>query len=421
VRRPFCLQRIEEGGPRTVTVPTRVSDRLPDPGAAYGQRIALYFAAMFVIYGVLIPFLPVWLDGRGLDANEIAIVTAVPFILRLAVTPLVAIFADRLGAHRLFINASAWAALAACLALGGMSGFWPILLIAAPLSLAAATMMPLVEAIAVKGVRLYALDYGRMRLWGSLSFVVVGLIVGALIDRSGSEAALWVMIAGAVLTVAAAHALPQAPAATADDAEPTTPRRGVTREVIRLFRLPVFVAFLVAASAAQASHAMFYTFGALHIRDQGISGAWIGALWAIGVLAEVALFAVAGSRFRHLKPETLLAIGAAAAILRWAVMIVDPPLEVLVPLQLLHALTYGATHLGAILFIARAVPDDVSGTVQALYATFASGVAMGIATWASGPLFNAYKGGAYGAMVLLAMMSLAAALVIRARWNQGTL
>lgn len=404
-----------------MTNPSNQSNRLPDPGADYGQRIALYFAAMFVIYGVLVPFLPVWLDGRGLDANEVAIVTAVPFILRLAVTPSVAIFADRLGAHRQFIIASAWATLAASLALGGMNGFWPILLIAAALSLAAATMMPLVEAIAVKGVRLYTLDYGRMRLWGSLSFVVVGLIVGALIDRSGSEAALWVLIAGAVLTVAAAHALPHAPAAAVEADEIPTPPRNVTREVIRLMRLPVFLAFLIAASAAQASHAMFYTFGALHLRDQGISGAWIGALWAIGVMAEVALFAVAGSRFRHLKPDTLLAIGAAAAILRWAVMTLDPPLELLVPLQLLHALTYGATHLGAILFVARAVPDDVSGTVQALYATFASGVAMGIATWASGPLFNAYKGGAYASMAGLAVLSLVAALVIRARWNQGTL
>jgi len=401
--------------------PTPITHRLPDPGADYGQRIALYFAAMFVIYGVLIPFLPVWLDGRGLDANEVAIVMAVPFILRLAVTPTVAIFADRLGAHRLFIIASAWAALAASLALGGMTGFWPILLVAAPLSLAAATMMPLVEAIAVKGVRLYALDYGRMRLWGSLSFVVVGLIVGALIDRSGSEAALWVMIAGTVITVAAAHALPRAPPTPVDTASATTPPRSVTREVVRLLRMPVFLAFLIAASAAQASHAMFYTFGALHMRDQGISGAWVGALWAIGVLAEVALFAVAGSRFRHLKPDTLLAIGAAAAILRWAVMTLDPPLALLVPLQLLHALTYGATHLAAILFVARAVPDDVSGTVQALYATFASGVAMGIATWASGPLFKAYAGGSYAAMVVLAGVSLAATLVIRARWNQGTL
>ncbi len=413
--------RFENGGRRTVIDHPREHDRLPDTGAGYGQRTALYFAALFVIYGVQVPFFPVWLDGRGLDASEVAIVTAVPFILRLAVTPTVAIFADRLGDHRLFITASAWAALAASLALGGMNGFWPILLVAALLSLAAATMMPLSEAIAVKGVRLYALDYGRMRLWGSLSFVVVGLIVGALIDRSGSEAALWVMIAGAVLTVAAAHALPRARSQPAADADTPMPRRSVTREVIRLMRMPVFLAFLVAASAAQASHAMFYTFGALHLRDQGISGAWIGALWAIGVLAEVALFAVAGSRFRHLKPDTLLAIGAVAAILRWAVMTIDPPLNILVPLQLLHALTYGATHLGAILFVARAVPDDVSGTVQALYATFASGVAMGIATWSSGPLFKTYAGGAYAAMALLAVVSLTAALVIRARWNQGTL
>jgi PPP family 3-phenylpropionic acid transporter len=401
-------------------------DRDPhdDPGASYGQRVALYFAALFVIYGVLVPFLPVWLDGRGLNANEVAIVTALPFILRLAVTPTAAIFADRLGAHRLFIVASAWAGLAAALLLGRMHGFWPILLVAALLSLSAATMMPLAEAIAVKGVRLYALDYGRMRLWGSLTFVIVGLIVGAWIDTSGTEAALWVMIGGAVLTVAAAHALPRPaePAAT-EPAAPSAlaPPRVVSAEVLRLFQLPVFVAFLVAASAAQASHALFYTFGALHLQAQGISGAWVGALWAIGVMAEVALFAVAGSRLRHLSPPTLLAIGAFAAIVRWAVMSFDPPLAVLVPLQLLHALTYGATHLGAILFVARAVSDDVSGTVQALYATFASGVAMGFATYASGPLFQEFAGAGYAAMSLIAVVSLVAALVIRARWNGATI
>lgn len=407
----------------TATAPDPIDDRRL--GDDYGLRVAIYFAAMFVIYGVLIPFLPVWLDGRGLTANEVAIVTAVPFILRLVVTPLMAVFADRYGAHRGFIIASAWTAFGTALLLGQMSGFWLILLVAAPLSLAAATMMPLVEAIAVKGVRLYALDYGRMRLWGSLAFVLVGLLVGSLIDSTGSEAALWVMIAGTVATVAAAHALPRPVASLPDGADRETsglaPQRVVSREVLRLFRLPVFLAFLVAASAAQASHAMFYTFGALHFQSQGISGAWIGTLWAIGVIAEVVLFAVAGSRFRHLSPDTLLAIGAGAAIVRWAGMGFDPPLELLIPLQLLHALTYGATHLGAILFVARAVPDDVSGTVQALYATFASGVAMGFATFASGPLFKSFAGGAYFAMSLIAVMALLAAFFIRMRWNQGNL
>ncbi len=396
-----------------------------DLGASYGQRVALYYGAMFLIYGVLIPFLPVWLDGRGLGASEVAVVTALPFLLRLAVTPAAAIAADRRGAHRRFIIASAWIAFAAALLLGRMHGFWAILAVAAPLSLAAATMMPLVEALAVRGVRLYSLDYGRMRLWGSLTFVLVGLIVGALIDRLGSEAALWVLVAGATLTVAAAHALPRPPVplpgGEATAASPFAAPRAVSREVMRLFRRPVFLAFLIAASAAQASHALFYTFGALHMQAQGISAAAIGTLWAVGVLAEVALFALAGVRLRHLAPDTLLAIGASAAVVRWAAMSFDPPLALLAPLQLLHAFTYGATHLGAILFVARTVKDEVSGTVQALYATFASGVVMGLATYASGPLYAAYAGGAYAAMSLMAIAAWAAALFIRVTWSRDPL
>ena len=101
--------------------------------------------------------------------------------------------------------------------------------------------------------------------------------------------------------------------------------------------------------------------------------------------------------------------GAVAATLRWSLMSFDPPLAVLMPLQLLHALTYGATHLAAIHFIARAVPEAAAGTAQALYASVAAGVIMGAATLASGPLFAAYGGGAYWAPAALSTVGLAAA------------
>src|SRR5204863_8498660 len=108
----------------------------------------------------------------------------------------------------------------------------------------------------------------------------------------------------------------------------------------------------------------------------------------------------------------LVVLGAGAAVIRWLAMGFDPPLVLLVPLQLLHALTFGATHLGAMHFIGRVVPGAQAGTAQALYASVTSGIAMGGAMLVAGPLYAAYAGRAYWAMAALAAVGLIASLVL---------
>src|SRR5690606_3913269 len=98
--------------------------------------------------------------------------------LRVFVTPTVAVLGDRSGRHRVLVNLMAWLALSLALLLSQTHGFWGLLLVAVPLTAALSTILPLTETIAVGGVRAYGLDYGRMRLWGSLSFVVAGFACG---------------------------------------------------------------------------------------------------------------------------------------------------------------------------------------------------------------------------------------------------
>jgi PPP family 3-phenylpropionic acid transporter len=271
-------------------------------------------------------------------------------------------------------------------------------------------------------VRIAGLDYGRMRLWGSAAFIAAGFAAGALIDAMGAGIGIWLILAGAIATAGAAHLLPRpVTARVLPEASASEPRRPRLAEAIRLAGAPVFLLFLLAAGAVHGSLATFYTFGALHWRGQGISAAWVGVLWAIGVGAEILLFAFSNALLLRLGPAALLMTGAAAGVVRWVVMAVDPPLAVLVPLQLLHGLTYGATHLGAIHFISRAVPERASGTAQALYATVAAGLALGLATIATGPLYTALGGHSYLAMAALAAAGLAAAVGVRRGWNGGEL
>ena len=136
-------------------------------------------AALFLIYGVHVPYLPVWLDWRGLTPGQIGVVMAAPFFVRLFVTPSLALLADHQGSHRRTIALLALLVTGAALALTAVEGFLAILLLCVAFVVATHTIMPLTETIAVRGVRTAGLDYGRMRLWGSATFIAAGFAGGA--------------------------------------------------------------------------------------------------------------------------------------------------------------------------------------------------------------------------------------------------
>src|SRR5690554_2938744 len=155
----------------------------PSPAHAFSLRLSLFFAALFVLYGVQIPFFPVWLDWRGLTAAEIGAVTAVPLFLRLLIGPAAAFLADRSGDRRRAIVIAAAFAVAAVLALSQSHHLVLIALFTAVLVVGAQTSSPIGEAIALAGVRDHGADYGRMRLWGSLAFIGATFGGGALVER----------------------------------------------------------------------------------------------------------------------------------------------------------------------------------------------------------------------------------------------
>jgi PPP family 3-phenylpropionic acid transporter len=119
----------------------------------FALRVSILFAAISVLIGTSLPYLPIWLDWAGLSTREIAVITAAPLLVRVAVTPVIGFAADRAGDHRRFLIALSWAGLAALLALAQSRGFWLILIWTLLFSLAWTTIMPLTETVAMSGVR----------------------------------------------------------------------------------------------------------------------------------------------------------------------------------------------------------------------------------------------------------------------------
>jgi len=285
--------------------------------------------------------------------------------------------------------------------LGSVGGFAPILIAAAVLGFMSAPLLPLIDAYGLKGLSLRARSYGPVRLWGSVAFIAANLTGGLLLGVLAPANLIWLIFAGNCVVVAAAFMLVRLPR---DEA----PRRSAPGR--SHLRQPAFLAVAAAGSLIQASHAVYYGFSTLDWSAKGYGGITIGVLWALGVAAEIVLFALAPRLPPSVGPVTLILIGAVGATLRWIVTAFDPPLALLAPLQLLHALSFGATHLGTMMFLSRNASEGGRAAAQGDTAT-ANTLMMAAGSAASGVLYGLGGGYAYLAMAVLAVAGGAFALV----------
>jgi MFS transporter, PPP family, 3-phenylpropionic acid transporter len=374
--------------------------------------MALFYASTFVALGVHLPFLPVWLAAKGLEPQTIGLVLAMPMILRLFVIPLATRAADRRDALRTVIMAATLAALIGFGTLGFTTGTLAIAVLYPLAATAFMLLFVLSDVYALRGLAPHRRAYGPVRLWGSAAFIVANLAAGYLLDFIAARDLIWLIVAAVALCLAAGWALPPLGGRPAGTAGETPPSRVLLRD-------PAFIAVAAAASLIQGSHALYYSFSTIDWQAAGYGGGTIGVLWALGVLAEIVLFALSARLPAAFSPSVLILIGGAGALVRWTAMALGPPGALLPLLQCLHGLSFGATHLGTLAFIGRAAPAGLAATAQG-YLAVSTGVAIALSTGLSGLLYGRFGAAAYGAMALIAAAGLVAALVAhRMEGNDG--
>lgn len=385
-------------------------------------KLSLFYIMLFFSIGCYLPYFPLWLEGRGMTPDQIGIILAAPAMMRILFTPLVSVFADYVGNYRSILILLAAGSLLSLLGLNLADGFAVIFLITAIYAVFGSSLIPVTETMAMAAVAGGKLNYGRARSWGSFSFIAASLGVGMLVDAASRAVILPVMVLSGAGILIAALILPR-PQGRGRLRGAVTAVKGEfeLKGVLALVRHPVFWLFLISAGLGQASHAFYYGFSTVHWKSLGYSGALIGTLWAVGVIAEILLFLLAGAWLRRFNPSWLLLAGSVAALLRWSVTAIDPALWLLFPAQVLHALTFGIAHLGAVYFIAEAAPKAYGATAQGLYATMAAGIFMGGAMFFSGPLYEAVGSMGYLVMAGVAGLAVLIGVMLALRWDGARL
>ena len=389
--------------------PRLIVGRLPLPVPA---RLAAFYGAVFLMVGLYGPYWPVWLASRGLDAGEIGLLLALSTGSKVLGSPLFASLADRLGERRRVVIGLALTALAAFTFYAAAGPFWALCLGAVLTGLVFPPLLPLIESLTLLAVQLRRFDYGRVRLWGSLTFIAAAAGGGAWL---GTHSEAWIpilMLAAGVLVVLAATLLPDVRLVRSP-----RPAHGYAR----LLASRPFLLFLATASLVQCSHAAYYGFATLHWRAAGIDEATIGLLWAEGVVAEIVLFAFAGAAIRRFGIVPLFAVAATAGVIRWLVTGSTSELWALALVQILHAGTFGCTHLAAMHFLQKAIPGAVSAGAQALYSAIAMGAVLALTMMAVGALYAEFAGGAFHAMAAMTLAGGGFAALLARAWDGGEL
>ena len=361
-------------------LPSRDATLGPFGTTPYWRLSAFYFV-YFTVTGAFVPYWSLYLQHFGYAPVVIGVLVAVPMATKIVAPFLWGWLADRSGRRMRVIRLGA---LLAALSFSGVffgHGAWWLALVVGAFSFFWNAALPQFEAATLGHLGMADHHYGRIRLWGSIGFVVSVVLLGLAF---GYVSVIWLAPVIAVLLAAlwlTSLAVPAPPDVSHSDAP--------DHRLGHVLRQPAVLALLATCLLIQASHGPYYTFFTLYLREHGYSSALTGQLWALGVLAEIVVFLFMSRLLPRFGARRLLIFALFATALRWLLIaaLVDN-LPVLIFGQTLHAASYGIYHAAAIHLIYRYFPGRLQGRGQALYSSVSFGLGGALGALASGYVWS---------------------------------
>ena len=357
---------------------------MADAGLPYWRLSAWYFF-YFAFIGAFSPYFGLYLQSLKFSAWDISVLLSLMQVMRLLAPNLWSALAERAGRKTALMRVTA------AMSVAGFTGFFftrsfsGLFAAMALLAIFSSASLPLAETLTLEHLRHRTEHYGRLRLWGSIGFIVAVMAVGALLDALPIAILLWVSILILAGILACTLVLPEAPRVAA--ALPASPLGAALRR-------PEVLAFFAACFLMSAAHGPLYVFYSIHLVAHGYDKTMVGALWSLGVVAEILVFLLMPALLRRYSLRAILMWSLACAVLRflmigWGV----ESLALLLLAQLLHGATFGACHGAAMAALHRWFPGAQLARAQALYGSVSFGAGGMLGGLASGQTWEMFGPG----------------------------
>jgi len=359
-----------------------------------GSQYFLYFGVL----GIFLPFFNLYCYHLGFSGFRIGILSAVRSVVMVLFPIIWGALADRLNARKPiyilcnFISALVWALYLFTV------DFWLMLVITVFYGIFYAPIISFLEAFTMDLLGTEKKSYGHIRVWGSISFITIVLVLGKIIDLYSVEIIVVLVLAGSLMLSTISTRIPDIQIA---------PKKRLTPKARSLMDRRVLV-FLFCAFLMLVSHGAYYGFFSIHLENLGYGTSFIGLTWALASAAEVLVMIRSDRIFKRFSLETVLIFSFMIAALRWFILFFAQSAPAILLSQVLHAVTYGTFHMASILYIDRLAPDRTKTLGQAVNNAISYGLGLMVGFFISGYFFEIT--GSFVLFIISCLIALSAGL-----------
>jgi len=351
---------------------------LTEPDKRYfKQALSLQYFLFFGVVGIILPFFNLYCYHLGFSGFQIGALFSVQTGATVIFPVLWGALADRFNARKPiyvlcnFTCAAAWSFFLLT------TEFLPMLIITLFFGVFRAPVISFMEAFSMDILGEQKTSYGRVRAWGTISFISVVILMGRLTDIYSINIIVPLILAGIVMQSLGALIMPDV---KSDKPKTTLPVSALAQKKIVVFLLGGFLMLV--------SHGTYYGFFSIHLENLGFGTMFIGFAWALASIAEITVMIGSNRLFARFTLEKVLIFSCFAACARWIILFFAVSPASLLCSQLLHAITYGAFHMASILYIDRVSPAGAKTIGQALNNSVTFGMGMMIGVFVNGYLFD---------------------------------
>lgn len=316
-----------------------------------------YYFIFFMNGGVLLPFLNLYLKKIGLSGSHIGIITAGGLLLATLGQPMWGFVSDALGTRKRILQLNLFLSLILAIALSFQKNFLGLFVILVLLRFLRSPLMRITDTITLTYPDI---NYGRVRLWGSVGFASAVVLVGKVLQETCLKNFLYIFVGLVGLCILISIYLPRSGAKRS--------KRKVTgHKVALLIKNRTFSLFLTFTFAVGLAVSMHLTFFSIYLDELGAHEGLIGLSWAIASLSNVPVFFYVGTLIGRFGPTRVLFFGAFLFGIRWLLYALVSNPFIILALQSMHGVCFALFYSSAVTFVSKVAPDELQTTGQGIF------------------------------------------------------
>ena len=353
-------------------------------------RLSRFYFFYYFFVGSFVPYWGIYLQSENFSPSSIGILLSLFQISRIIAPNFWGWLADHTGHRVKWIKLTSFLGLIGFIGVFWAKGFFWIFLVMSALSLFTSSTLPLAESLTLAHLATTDGHYSRIRLWGSIGFIVASLFLGYLIDLQGINILLWVLLIAQTIIFFLSNTIPETK---------EIHHKKNDLSIWKIIKTPSVIALLIGCTLMVSAHGVLYNFYSIYLKEHGYSSATIGWLWAVGVICEIFIFMLMPKILRRYSLKTILLISLFLGVIRFILIGASPDhFYLLLIAQMFHAATFGSFHAASIEVIAYFFKGRNQSRGQAIYNSVAYGIGGTIGGLGGGYLIQ-YLGGQLGFII----------------------